>query len=66
METPSHFLNQIKSIFQIKIELVIEWETHEPEIRGPHMFYVINCVLLIFLLLRIFLNVFGDLNIEKK
>ena len=29
MATPSHFSQSIKIILQIKIELAIEWETHE-------------------------------------
>ena len=37
MATPSHFLNQIKSFFKIKIELAIEWETHESEMQGPQI-----------------------------
>ena len=34
MATQSHFLIN-KSIFQIKIELAIEWEMHEPK-YGVH------------------------------
>ena len=38
MATPSHFLNQIKDQFyKTKIELAIEWETHEHEMRGPQI-----------------------------
>ena len=37
--TPNHFqiINK-KSIFQIKIEFAIEWETSEHEIRGPQLY----------------------------
>ena len=43
MATPSHFLNKIKIIiFRIKIELAIEWETHEHEMRGPHKVIRVN------------------------
>ena len=39
MATPNNFqiINK-KSIFQIKIELAIEWETPEHEMRGPQLY----------------------------
>ena len=42
MAIPNHFLKLIKIIFQIKIELVIEWETHEPKYGVHTIIFLFN------------------------